>query len=330
MKGRLISVSWVVESSILAFLQPLQGHGVLAEIDALRLLELGHQPVDDALVEVVAAEVGVAVGRLHLEHAVADLEDGNVEGAAAQVEDGDLLVGLLVQAVGEGGRGGLVDDALDVQSRDAPGVLGGLALAVVEVGGHGDDGLGHLLAQVVLGRLLHLLEDHGRDLGRRVLLAQGLHRHLAAAVGNDLVGHHGRLALDLVIGPAHEPLDREDRVGGVRDGLPLGHLPDQPFPLLGERNHRGRRAPSLRVGNDDGLAALHHRHAGVRGSEVDSDYLSHGDHLLFGYFTIKGGPPLEGCPPGTLGARGPFRNHDFGTLSRCRFPACGNSRPWGG
>ncbi len=49
------------------FLQTLERHRVLGEVDALVLLELGHEPVDEALVEVVAAEVGVAVGALHLE-----------------------------------------------------------------------------------------------------------------------------------------------------------------------------------------------------------------------------------------------------------------------
>jgi hypothetical protein len=35
---------------------------------------------------------------------------------------------LLVQAVGERGRGRLVDDALDLEAGDLAGVLGGLAL----------------------------------------------------------------------------------------------------------------------------------------------------------------------------------------------------------
>src|SRR5256885_390112 len=42
----------------------------------------------DARVEVVAAQVRVAVGGLHLEHALGQLEDRNVVGAAAQVVDG--------------------------------------------------------------------------------------------------------------------------------------------------------------------------------------------------------------------------------------------------
>ena len=152
-------------------LEALEGLLVLRQVDALVLLELGQQPVDDALVEVVAAEVRVAVGGLDLEDAVAQLEDRDVERAAAEVVDGDLLVVLLVEAVGEGRRGGLVDDPLDVEAGDAAGVLGRLALGVVEVRRDGDDRLGDLLAEVRLGVGLELLEDHRADLGRRVGLA---------------------------------------------------------------------------------------------------------------------------------------------------------------
>ena len=92
-------------------------HLVLAQVDAFLLLELVDDPVDHALVEVVAAEVRVAVGRLHLDDAVADFEDRDVERAAAEVEDGDRLVLLLVEAVRQRRGGRLVDDAHALRGR---------------------------------------------------------------------------------------------------------------------------------------------------------------------------------------------------------------------
>ncbi len=84
------------------FLQPLEGHAVLPQVDALILAELVDDPVDDALVEVVAAEERVAVGGLHFEDALADAQDRDVERATAQVVDGDhLVLALLVEAVGQ-------------------------------------------------------------------------------------------------------------------------------------------------------------------------------------------------------------------------------------
>jgi hypothetical protein len=188
------------------FLQALQGQHVLGQVDALFLLELGDDVIDDALVEVLAAQEGVAVGRQHLELLLAvdvgDLDDRDVEGAATQVEDGDLAVALavLVQAEGQRRGGGLVDDALDVQAGDAAGVLGGLALAVVEVGRHGDHGFGDFFAEVVLGGLLHLAQHFGADLRRRQLLAAHLDPGVAVVGGGDLVGHQVDVLLHFLLG----------------------------------------------------------------------------------------------------------------------------------
>jgi hypothetical protein len=54
--------------------------------------------------------VRVSVRGLHFEDAFTELQDRDVECAAAEVVDGDELVLLLVEAVGQRGRGGLVDD----------------------------------------------------------------------------------------------------------------------------------------------------------------------------------------------------------------------------
>ena len=159
-------------------LQALQGERILAQVDAGFLEEFVGEEIDDALVEVFAAEERVAVGGQHFELPLAvdfgDLDDRHVERAAAQVVHGDLAVlAGLVEAVGQRGRGRLVDDALDVEAGDAAGVLGRLALLVVEVRRHRDDGFGHRLAEIVLGGLLHLHEHARGDFRRRLLLVLG-------------------------------------------------------------------------------------------------------------------------------------------------------------
>ncbi len=85
-------------------LQAAHGGGVLGQIDAVRSAELRHSPLNDALVKVIAAQMGIAAGGQHRKGAVLDLNDRNIKGAAAQIVDQDLLGGFVVQAVGH--RGG--------------------------------------------------------------------------------------------------------------------------------------------------------------------------------------------------------------------------------
>ena len=255
--------------------QPLERHRILAQVDALVALELGREPVDDGLVEVVAAQVVVTGRRLDLEHALTQLQHRHVERAAAEVEDEDRLVALLVEPVGERCRRRLVDDPQHLEAGDLAGVLGGVALGVVEVGRDGDHGLAHGLAQVGLGVGLQLLQDHGRDLRRRNDLVAGLDAGVAVRARRDLVGDDLLLLGDLRGLAAHEPLDREDRVLGVRHRLPLGRRADQTLPILGEGDDRRGRATALGVGDDGGLSALHHRHARVCRAQVDANHSCH-------------------------------------------------------
>ena len=79
---------------------------VLAHIDAAFLLELVGQIVDDAQVEILAAEEGIAVGRQNLELALTvhlgDFDHRHVEGAASQVVDRNLAIAaILLEAIGE-------------------------------------------------------------------------------------------------------------------------------------------------------------------------------------------------------------------------------------
>src|ERR1039458_5467507 len=81
--------------------------------------------VDHALVDIVAAQVRVAVGRFHFHHAFAHFEDRNVERAAAEIVNRDGFVLLLVQPVSQRRRRRLIDDAHHFQTGNLAGVLGG-------------------------------------------------------------------------------------------------------------------------------------------------------------------------------------------------------------
>jgi hypothetical protein len=178
-------------------LQLLEGERVLADVHTVLRDELVGEQIDHAVVEVVPAQIRIATGREDLEDVLADLEDRDVEGAAAEVVDRDALGQPAAEAIGEGGGGRLVDEAQNLEAGDSARVLGGLALVVIEVGGHGDHGLAHFAAQLSLGHTLHLAEHHGGDLGQRELLLAHLDANTVSGPIGDLVRVDGASLLDL-------------------------------------------------------------------------------------------------------------------------------------
>ena len=238
--------------------QPLHGCRVAAEVELVLIFEFLDQIIDDALVKIVAAEAVVARGGEHLNDACRDVEDGHVKRAAAEIVDHDLLRLLAINAVGKGGGGRFVDDALHVQPRDFAGILGGLTLGVGEVGGDGDDGVRDRLAEIAFRIALELLQDHGGDLLRGILVP---------------------VDVQLVI-CAHLALDRGDRALVVGDGLPLCKAADHPLAGRGKAHNRGRGTSALGIRDDDRLAAFHHGNAGIGGAKVDTDDFGHSVTLL--------------------------------------------------
>src|SRR6187551_3351796 len=79
------------------------------------------------------------------------------------------------------------DSLSSPEAGDAAGVLGRLALVVVEVRRDGDHRGVDGLAEIRLGVGLQLLQDHRGDLRRRGLLAARLHARVASGAGDDLV-----------------------------------------------------------------------------------------------------------------------------------------------
>ena len=255
--------------------QTLQSHLVLGQIDALIFAELVDDPVDQALIDVVAAEMRVAVGRLDLDYALADLQDRDVERAAAEIVDGDRLILLLVQTIGQRRGGRLVDQSLNFQAGNLACIFCRLALRVIEIRRHGNDCPLHLLAEIVFSGLFQFLQNHRGDFGGRIELPRHLDAHIAVRGLDHLVRHHLHLFGNFLVLAAHEPLDGEDGIFRIGHGLPLRHLPDKTLTALGERHDGGCQPASFGVDDDLRLVPFHHCDDGIGRAEVNADYLSH-------------------------------------------------------
>ena len=89
----------------------------------------------------------IACGCQNFKSAVSQIQDRNVERAAAQVKDEDFLFLVsLVDTERQRCRRRFVDDPFYFQTRDLAGVFRCLTLCVVEVSRNGDDSLVNLLA----------------------------------------------------------------------------------------------------------------------------------------------------------------------------------------
>ena len=110
--------------------QPLESHRILLEVDPTVLGgELGGQPVDNLLVEVITTQVSVTIRGLDLEHTATQLKDGDIEGTATKVVDSDLhVLVLLVKAISKSGGCRLINDPLDIETGDLASLFGGLTL----------------------------------------------------------------------------------------------------------------------------------------------------------------------------------------------------------
>ena len=195
--------------------QSLKSHLVVAQIHAVLSLEGICHPVDDSLVEVIAAEAVIAGSCQHFLDAVAHIDDGNIESAAAEVEYHDLLALLFVHTISKCRGCRLIDDTADIQTSDLACVLRRLTLCVIEVSRNRDDSIRHLLAEIGLRVRFHLGKNHRGNLLRCIILAVN--------------GH-------LVVG-AHFTLDGTYCAVRVGDSLTLCNLSDDTLAFFGERHH---------------------------------------------------------------------------------------------
>ncbi|RNA17421.1 NAD-specific glutamate dehydrogenase [Brachionus plicatilis] len=162
-----------------------------------------------------------------------------------------------------------------IHAGDDARVLGRLTLGVVEIGGHCDDRVSHLFAQVGLGYFLHFAQHHGRHFfgSEQLLLVGRLHLDVGLVV---FVDHFERPVLHVALDgrvlelAADQTLGVEYRVLRVGRELVFGGIADQALALARKR-HVGRSDPvALVVGDYFHATVLHYANARVCGAQVDA------------------------------------------------------------
>ena len=198
--------------------------------------------------EVVTAEAGVAGRRAHLHDALVLVEDRDVESAAAEVEDEEQPVGALGEAVGERRRGGLVDEAVDGEPGEAPGIEGRLALMIVEVGRDRDDRFLDGLAE----SRLRVFPQGAQDKRRKLLRPEALWAEA------DLLGG------------AHQALEGGDAAVRPRQQEVAGGAADDDRAVVVDADRRGRQNLAEGIGDEAGPRLRENGDEGVRGAEIDA------------------------------------------------------------
>src|SRR5256886_13194388 len=156
--------------------------------------------IDDRVVDVGAACLGVAARCEDLEDSAAKVHQCNIVGSSSEAEDLDFhLLVRLVQAIGKACCGGLVDYPIHFEACDLTRILCCLPLVVVEVRGNSDDNLLYRSSEKCLSVPFDLLKYEGGNLLRSVFLS---------------------VDADLVVA-SHLPLDFLNRSLCVSGGLSL-------------------------------------------------------------------------------------------------------------
>ncbi len=266
-----------------SFFQALQSQHVFRQVDPAVFLELIDNVINDALIEILATQESIAIGRQNLKLFfaidVGNFNDRNVESTAAQVINRNFAIAFFgfIHTESQCSCCRLIDDPLDFKTGNTTCIFGRLTLAIVEVGRNRDDCLGHFFTQIVFSRLFHFAQDIGRHLRRRQLLALCFNPRITVICLDDLVGHQVDIFLNrfFIILAANQALDGIQRIGRIGYRLALGGGTHQNFTVLHISHNRRRSARAFRVFNNVDLATIHDSNTAVGGSQVNTNNFAH-------------------------------------------------------
>ena len=257
-----------------------------AQVDFLARVQLGvlADPAEQAAVEIVAAQSRVAARGQHFEDALAQFQDRDVEGAAAQVVHGVHAFGRVIEAVGDGGGRRLAQQTQDIDAGQLGRIFRRLALGIVEIRWYSNHGAHQVVAERVFRALAQGGEDLRRHFDGAFHAGHGFQLHHAGRV-LEIVGQVFRVG-DVGQAAAHEALDGNDgvlRVGRLRG---QGLVADVGMAVR-QVAHDGRQqgAPVFVV-EHFGNAVADGRDQGIGGAKIDADgqavLVRRGRHAWFG------------------------------------------------
>ena len=221
------------------------------------------------MIEIIATECGIAPRGQHFEHALGQAQDGNIEGATAQVVHGINAFGAVIQTIGNRRCRRFVEQAQHVEARQTGRILGGLALCIVEIGRHGNHRPHQFAAQRCFRTMLQGFQDFCRNLDRALDAGHCLQAHHAGRL--DKIVGQGFHMRDIGLAPPHEALDGNDGVFRIFR-LPLAHVVadlDPPIRVITHR--RGQQRAAVFIVQAHRHAAPHRRHERVGRPEIDTD-----------------------------------------------------------
>ncbi len=223
------------------------------------------------MIEIIAAQRRIASSGEHLEHALLQPQDRDVERAAAKIVDSEDALRGLVEAIGECGCRRLIDQPQHLEPSKTGGILGGAAGRVVEIGGNGDDGPAHGTAQILLGPRLGSPQNIGGDFDGRQQAIADLQAHHAPA-RHDLEGQMTGKPRHILGTAAHETLDRGDDGARLIEGCSLRRRSYADRAIGAVMHDRGQESAAIAGSTQDFRPCLggngSHR---VGGAEVDAD-----------------------------------------------------------
>mmetsp|Transcript_11352 Transcript_11352/g.18500 ORF Transcript_11352/g.18500 Transcript_11352/m.18500 type:complete len:132 (-) Transcript_11352:240-635(-) len=124
--------------------------------------------------------MSIPSGSLYFKDTFFNGKKGYIKGTTTKIKDKNVALSfLLVKTVRNCSSSWLVDDTKNVKSSNNSSILGSLTLGIVKVRRYSNNSVFNLLSKVGFSNLLHLDENHGRNLlsSKLLLLTLVLNTH---------------------------------------------------------------------------------------------------------------------------------------------------------